>query len=133
MLRAVLLLKNREVLIKKINRKHTHIKYQKGLYVISEAEINNIESDGRIRGTEIIFFESNPNAISYEKDKDFSSNFLDEIVIANALRQTGQGPKFDIVDILGTLREIFSPVNIIYLLFFGAIAYGIIAGSLGWI
>ncbi len=133
-LKTIMLLKNREVIIKKLNRRHTHVEFQRGLYVVSEPDISLIRKDYRIKGSEIIFFEGNPNAINSEGSlNENSGDYLDELVIANALSQTSGGPRIDIGSIFDTLGFLWNPVNWVYMLFAGAIIYGLMAGWLGWV
>jgi hypothetical protein len=93
---AVILLKSREAVTVKANATKTHFNYGKGLYVITEKDIQNVSVDGRITGAEAIYFEGNPNAVGYTSNEDKSSTFLDEIVTLNALKQTSAGPKMQI-------------------------------------
>lgn len=132
-LRAVILLKSREIHVMKLNRKKTSFKFQDGLYVISPGDINNIEVNKKIIGAEILFHEGNPNAVNLASKKDQSDTFLSDLVIANALKQTAHGPRFQISNILEFFKPLTDPVNLMYILFVGIIIYGLLAGALGWV
>lgn len=129
-LRAVILMKNRKAIFKKFNPRHTHIKWRGGLYVVDTMAVAPIDEGDRVQGSEIIWFEGNPNPISKEGIKDKSGDFLGEYVLKNALDQTSLGPRVDV----GQLKDLFSflgkPVNWVYLMMAGAIAYGLIVGWL---
>lgn len=128
-----MLLKNREAVIVRANATKAHFKFGGGIYVISEKDIQNVKREGRIHGAEAIYFEGNPNAIGYEKIADTSGKYLDEIVLMNALKQTASGPRFDFANWLGYLAPLKDPVNLMYILFVGIIAYGLLAQALGWV
>jgi len=130
---AIILKKNREAVRVKASSKKSHFKYLGGVYVISEADIQNVVLNGKIRGSEAIYFEGNPNAVGFKRFADSSSDYLDEIVIVNALQQTGSGPRFNLGDIFGFLAPLKDPVNLMYCLFVGVIIYGILAQALGWV
>lgn len=133
-LKTVILLKNREVLVKDLNRKHTHVEFQKGLYVVSEPDISTVRKDRKIKGSEIIFFEGNPNALNVNTpQEEKSGSYLNELVIANALSQTSGGPRYDVGSLIDRLSWLGKPVNWVYLIFAGAIAWGLLAGWLGWV
>lgn len=117
----------------KLNRKKTSFKFQDGLYIISAGDINNIEIDGKIIGAEIIYHEGNPNAVNMKKAEDRSDEYLSELVIANALKQTAHGPKYQLGGFLEMLAPLKDPVNLMYILFVGIIVYGLLAGALGWV
>lgn len=131
--KAVILLKSREAVIIKANARNASFRYGDGLYIITEKDIQNVESRGRILGAEAIYFEGNPSAVGYLKHEDNSTIFLDEIVYLNALKQTGSSPKNPFAGILKGLAPLKDPVNLMYILFVGIIAYGLIAGALGWV
>jgi hypothetical protein len=131
--KAVILLKNRELVTVKANATKTHFKYGNGLYIINEQDIQNVFYNGKIPGAEAIYFEGNPTAIGYKSSSDGSSNFLDEIVRLNALKQTASSPRNPFRGLIGFLAPLKDPVNLIYLLFGVVIVYGLIAGALGWV
>lgn len=131
--RAIILLKNREAVYHRANATKKHFKFGGGIYVISEKDIQNVLKDGKILGAEAIYFEGNPNAVGYAKVADTSGKYLDEIMIMNALKQTASGPRFDFGNWLAPLAPLKDPVNLMYILFVGIIAYGILAQALGWV
>lgn len=128
--RAIMLKKDRKAKIMKVDTKHTHIKWKGGLYVLSPKAIVNYEVDSRIEGAEAIWCEGNPNPIAYESTEDDSKDFLGELVIYNALKQTSQGPRIDIGNFLGHFSFLKKPMNWIWILMGGAILYGLIMGAL---
>lgn len=131
--KAIILLKNREAVRVNASSRKSHFKFQRGVYVITEEDIQNVKIDGKIKGAEAIYFEGNPNAVGYKKFADSSSTYLDEIVIVNALQQTGSGPRFNFGSMFGFLAPLKDPVNLMYILFVGVIVYGILAQALGWV
>lgn len=130
--KAIILLKSREAIYHRASAKKNHFKFQGGIYVITETDIQNCEIGGKIKGAEAVYFEGNPNAVGCEKFADSSSKYLNEIVIINALKQTGSGPRFNFGSYFGFLAPLKDPVNLMYILFVGVIVYGILAGALGW-
>jgi len=131
--KALVLLKNREAVIHKANAKKSHFRYGDGIYVISEANIQNVKVEGKILGAEAIYFEGNPNAVGYRTISDTSGKYLDEIVILNALKQTGSAPRFDFGNWLSILAPLKDPTNLMYGFFFAVIIYGLLAQAFGWI
>ncbi len=131
--KALILLKNREAVIHKANAKKAHFRFGDGIYVISEANIQNVKVGGKIRGAEAIYFEGNPNAVGYKSMSDTSGKYLDEIVILNALKQTGSAPRFDFGSWLSMLAPLKNPTNLMYGFFFAVIIYGLLAQALGWV
>ena len=141
----MILLKNREVVIHSANATRTHFNYKDGIYVISDADIQNVHESGKIREAEAIYFEGNPNAVSHTKKKkvevkdanawvpDSSSVYLNEIVIMNALQQTGAGPRYNFGKVFAFLAPLKDPVTLMYILFIGVILYGILSQALGFI
>ena len=128
--RAVMLRKDRKAKLMKVNTKHTHIKWRDGLYVLSPKAIVNYEVAGKIEGAECIWCEMNPNPIAFKSSDDDSKDFLGELVIYNALKQTSQGPRINIGSFLGQLSFLGKPMNWVYILMAGAILYGLIAGAM---
>ena len=129
-LKARILMKNREAIVKKINAKKAYFKFQSGLYVISEKNINNVEVNGKIKGAEIIFFKGNPSAIGPDENGDKSSAYLDELVIANALEQTSEGPRIQMEGILDALSWFTNPKNLMGLVLILVVIYGVVVGGL---
>lgn len=130
---ALILLKNREAVRIKASSRKSHFKYQGGVYVITETDIQNVLFKGKIKGSEAIYFEGNPNAVGYKRFADSSTQYLDEIVKVNALAQTGSGPRFNFGLTFGFLAPLKEPANLMYALFIGIIAYGILAQIMGWV
>lgn len=131
--KALMLLKNREAVIHKANATKTSFKFGGGVYIITEADIQNVQENGKILGAEAIYFEGNPCAVGALEIGDESGNYLDEIVRLNALKQTAAGPRFDLGASFAFLAPLKDPVNIIYLLFGLVVVYGVLAQALGWV
>ena len=129
----MILLKSREVVTINANARKTHFKYGPGLYVITEQNIQNVNDSGKIRGAEAIYFEGNPNPVGYKEISDGSVDYLNEIVTMNAIKQTASGPKFDFGNMLAFLKPLTDPVTLVYILFVGAIVYGLLAPVFGWV
>jgi len=128
-LRGLVLMKNRKAMFKKINPRHTHIKWKGGLYVVDPECVAPIDEKDIVTGSEIIWFEGNPSPIGPKGIKDKSGDFLGEFVVKNTLDQTSVGPRIDI----GQFMELFSGlggVNWVYVLMALAIIYGLIVGWL---
>jgi hypothetical protein len=127
-LRAIVLMNNRKAKIMETKPKHTHVKWRGGLYVVDPVAIAPIDEDGKVGGSEIIWFEGNPNPIGKDGITDKSGDFLDEVIIKNALDQTSLGPRINV----GELKELFSflgkPVNWVWIMLGLGILYGIIVG-----
>lgn len=129
-IRVVILTNTKEAIEKNLTLKATNFKHAGGLYVITPDAIANYEKNGKVMGSEIMFFEGNPNPITSAGIVDSSSEFMDDEVLVNALKQTSSGPRID----LGGIGEVLSgitgylsnPVNFIWLLFYGIIAYALI-------
>ena len=138
--KAVILLKSREIVIHRANATRAHFRYKDGIYVINDSDIQNVDEGGKIRGAEAIYFEGNPNAVGHKKPKetaenelDSSSVYLNEIVIMNALKQTGSGPRYDFKNMFGFLAPLKDPVTLMYIFFIGVIVYGILSQALGYV
>ena len=141
----MILLKSREIVIHKANATRAHFGYKDGIYVINDADIQNVDEAGKIRGAEAIYFEGNPNAVRHTKKKkvevtdarewvpDSSSVYLNEIVIMNALKQTGAGPRYNFGKMFGFLAPLKDPVTLMYIFFIGVIVYGILSQALGYV
>lgn len=132
--RAVILTRAKQVAIKDVDPKKGNFKYKDGLYVITNDAIANWEFEGEVKGSEIFWFEGNPNPITEEGIQDKSKTFMDDEVLVNALKQTSHGPRVDLGglgDFISGLGSHFkSPSNVIWLLFYGIIAYALITGYL---
>ena len=129
-LRAIILMNNRQAKIMTTKPRHTHIKWRGGLYVVDPEAIAPIDEAGKVGGSEIIWFEGNPNPIGMKGLSDKSSNFLDEVLIKNTLDQTGGGPRFDVGGLFENLSFLGKPKNWAYIMMFLAIIYGLIVSWL---
>lgn len=128
--RVIVLTASKEAIIKEITPKSGHYRYRDGLYVLSPEAIANYEFGGDIKGSEIIFFENNPNPLTKTGISDKSKDFMDDEVLVNALKQTSHGPRLDLgglSDILGSITSYFSsPAKIIWFLFYAVIIWAIL-------
>jgi hypothetical protein len=111
--------------------RHTHVKWNGGLYVVDPEAIAPIEEKGMVGGSEIIWFEGNPNPIGKTGIADKSSAFLDEVLIKNTLDQTSLGPRIDVGGLKESLSFLGKPQNWAYIMMALAILYGLISGWLG--
>ena len=138
-IRVIILQSNRKALIKETSPKKPYTKHQDGHYILASEAVANYEVDGVVEGSEIIFFQGNPNPISYGSiDKetgaitDRSGEYMDQYVMENALKQTSLGPKVDLGNLVASLSWFKSPTNLIYLLMAGVIAYALLMEALGF-
>lgn len=130
-LRVIILMNNRQAKLMETKPKHTHIKWKGGLYVMDPLAIAPVEEDGKVGGSEIIWFEGNPNPIGKTGITDKSSAFLDEVLIKNTLDQTSLGPKVDIGGLKDSLSFLGKPQNWAYIMMALAVLYGLVAGWMG--
>lgn len=133
-IRVIILTKSKEAIIKEINAKSEHYKMHDGLYVLATEAIANYSLDGKVGGSEIYFFEGNPNPLSPKGVTDNSDTFMNDFILVNALEQTSHSSTLDISrlgEVLSNvLGYVMNPANAIMLLFYGAIAYGLITSWL---
>jgi hypothetical protein len=91
-MRVIILTRDKKAIIKKARAKKGFYKWRKQLYVLSSDRVQNfLNRKGKIAGSELIFYENNPNPVTNLKDKnkiDKSKSFLDEIVLINFIEQT---------------------------------------------
>ncbi len=133
--RSILLRKDKTAQIGKVKTRHTHIKTLGGLYVLDSGAIVNYELDDVVLGSEIIWYEGNPNPLTWKDGlADRSGDFLGQMVIENALKQTSQGPSIDVGDMLSGLSWLKNPINWIWLMLgvtiFWSVLKNALAGSL---
>lgn len=133
-IRVIILTKSKEAIIKEINAKSEHYKMNDGLYVLATEAIANYSLDGKVGGSEIYFFEGNPNPLSPKGVTDNSDAFMNDFILVNALEQTSHSPTLDISrlgDILSNIGGILKdPSTLVYIMIYGAIAYGLISAWL---
>jgi hypothetical protein len=143
-IRVVILQSNRKALIKETDPKRPYTRHQEGHYILASESVANYEVDGVVEGSEIIFFQGNPNPVSYssiqvtEKDgetlvgvEDKSGTYMDNVVMENALRQTSLGPKVNLGALMGYLEWFKKPMNWVYGLMALSILWGLIEQFLG--
>ncbi len=138
-IRVIILQSNRRALINETNPKKPYTKHQDGHYILASEAVANYEVDGVVKGSEIIFFQGNPNPISYDSiDEgtgaitDRSGEYMDQYVMENALKQTSLGPKVDLGNLIAHLSWFRSPTNLVYLLMGLVVAYALIMEALGF-
>lgn len=137
-IRVIFLQSNRKALIKETDPKKPYTKHLNGHYIMASEAVANYEVDDIVMGSEIIFFQGNPNPVSYEsidegtgEVEDKSGDYMDQYVMENALKQTSLGPKIDLTNLLALLSW-FNPTNLVYLLMGAVILYGLISQALGY-
>ena len=138
-IRVIILQSNRKALITETNPKKPYTKHQDGHYILASEAVANYEVEGVVKGSEIIFFQGNPNPISHASiDKetgavtDRSGEYMDRYVMENALKQTSLGPRVDLGNLIASLSWFKSPTNLVYLLMGLVIGYALIAEALGF-
>ncbi|MHC4573387.1 MAG: hypothetical protein ACYS76_04535 [Planctomycetota bacterium] len=129
--RSILLRKDKTAQVGKVKTRHTHIKALGGLYVLASDAIVNYALDNEVLGSEIIWFEGNPNPLTWDKGlDDKSGDFLGDMVIENALKQTAQGPTIDIGGIMSGLSWLKNPINWIWLMLGLAIGWSVLKNAI---
>lgn len=88
-MRVLILNKDRTITIKKADSNKKDFEYKKSLYILSPDRIQNYTNHrGTLIGSEIIFFEDNPNGLTNDKEgTDKSEIYLDDIVVINFIQQ----------------------------------------------
>lgn len=112
----------------------------KGLFVLDPSSIQPWIEKARIKGSEIIFFESNASPVPVKKPvpapegglaTDPSSAYLDRFIYLNAVEQTGDPRILGWVSTIGSaLKAIVEPGNFIRIFFFLLLTLTIIRGLL---
>lgn len=130
-IRAIILTRTKEAIFKNLTLRAVNFKYKDGFYVVTPDAIANYEKNGKVKGSEIFFFEGNPNPLTHDEGiTDSSTEYMDDEILVNALRQTSSGPRMDLSgvgDFLSGVGAYLSPTNFIWLLFYGIIAYALVA------
>jgi len=112
-MRAILLTRDKKAKIKRVNAKRNDWEHEKAVYILDPKRVQNFrDKEGDITGTELIFFEDNPNPVSWESEpKDLSSAYLDNIVLINFIQQTTDTFGKWNVPSLGFLKWFFDDVT----------------------
>lgn len=90
-MRAILLTRDKQAIIKKINAKSNDWEFRKSIYILDPKRVQNYRKIGteKVSGSQMIFFEDNPNPVNHEeKPEDLSSRYLDDVVVINFIQQT---------------------------------------------
>lgn len=90
-MRAILLTRNKQAIIKKINAKSNDWEFRKSIYILDPKRVQNYRQKGKekVSGSQMIFFEDNPNPLNHEENpEDLSSGYLDDVVVINFIQQT---------------------------------------------
>jgi hypothetical protein len=89
-MRTIILTRDKRAIIKKVDAKKSNYDFRKCMYILSPKRVQNYsDRNGVMKGTELIFFEDNPNPITHEeKPEDLSKTFLDDVVVINFIQQT---------------------------------------------
>ena len=134
-IRVTILTKSKQAIVKEIKPRAGHYKMDDGLYVLAPDAIANYSVKGNVKGSEIYFFEGNPNPLSSSGVTDKSDTFMNEFVLVNALEQTSLSTKMDLSKLGAVMSNVGGyfkdPTNIIWFLFYAVIAYAIINGLMG--
>jgi len=133
MIRVIIINKDKTIKEKRIRPRRDFI-YKGGLYILDSSGVNLWENQGKIMGSEVIFFEENPLPLSIEDNgesvyENVSLRYLDDYVLINALKQTAR-ERVITLSWLRELKDYLSPQILIWILFVGVIVYGLIVGGL---
>ena len=131
-MRAIILTRDKKAIRKRINSKNIDMEFRKATYILDPNRVQNFrDKKGRIEGQELIFFEDNPNPVSYEeKPEDLSGAYLDNVVLINFIQQTTDTfGKWNMPD-FGFGWLLANPSRIPFLLMFGFVAYTLIKNYL---
>jgi hypothetical protein len=128
-MRAIILTRDKQAIFKKINSKKVDFQFRNATFILDSNRVQNYKNEaGQIKGAELIFFEDNPNPVSYEDEpKDLSGDYLDDVVIINFIQQTTDSFRvWNPID-LGFLQWfIKNPTRIPFVLMFLAVAWTLI-------
>lgn len=117
----------------------TYLGRNKGLYVIDPKAIQPFILKDKIKGSEILFFESNSCPVPIFKPKppeagkpeeaDPSTQYLDNFIYKNALEQTGDPQILSMMSHLsGLIGPMLNPGNLVKVILFGLLLQAIIRG-----
>jgi hypothetical protein len=115
-MRTIILTRDKKALIKNVDSKNVDHDFRDSLYILESTRVQNYTGKkGELEGTELIFFEDNPNPLTHEESPiDLSETYLDDVVVVNFIQQTTDtfGWKFG-WDILSPIKWIIeNPVRI---------------------
>jgi hypothetical protein len=132
-MRTIILTRDKKAKIKnRVNVKKSTLDWRNSLYILEPKRVQNYsDNKGKVKGTELVFFEENPNPLTHaEKPEDLSLTYLDDIVIVNLIQQTtGTFGKWDYnLGFLGWFTA--SPIRIPALLMLIAVGYIVISNFL---
>lgn len=119
--------KNKTVTRKKIKDSTETYQHNNGLYLIPSDGLNHVRQNGALKGSEIIFFEGNPNNVKIKVDEDKSNHYLKQLIIKNSLEQTGSLPSIDFKNVFRDLSNLFTIRNIVQGIFVFIIVYALIS------
>ena len=85
-----MLTRNKKALMKNVNSKQIDYDFRHATYILDPNRVQNYRNiKGDIAGQELIFFEDNPNPVSWEDEPtDLSDKYLDDVVLVNFIQQT---------------------------------------------
>jgi len=130
MIRCLIIRKDKTVIEKRLRPSNDFI-FKDGVYILDKDGVNLYQIDGKIKGSEIIFFEGNPLPL-YISKKDLSSastQYLNDYVYSNALKQTARESRITLTW-LKNLRDYLNAKTLFWLMLIGALIYGLIVGGL---
>lgn len=89
-MRAIILTRDKKAIFKRINSKKVDFEFRKATFILDSNRVQNYKNEaGQIQGAELIFFEDNPNPVSFEEEpEDLSGDYLDDVVLINFIQQT---------------------------------------------
>ncbi len=123
--RVHFLSKGRALINKKIKASKGQLEFNNGVYILDPRAVNRFSVDGKTKsGSEIFFFEGNPSPVQLEKPKDEagkidpSSEYLDNVIYINFLKQTGHPTKNTVRNTLAFLSPLTDPATLFKLIFF---------------
>jgi hypothetical protein len=88
-MRAIILTREKKAIFKKLDSKKIDFEFRNATFILDSNRVQNYKNQaGQIKGAELIFFEDNPNPLSWEeKPEDLSSDYLDDVVVINFIQQ----------------------------------------------
>lgn len=88
-MRAIILTRDKKAIFKKVNSKKIDFEFRSATYILDSNRVQNFKNQvGQIKGAELIFYEDNPNPVSFEAEPDdLSGDYLNNVVVINFIQQ----------------------------------------------
>lgn len=128
-MRAIILTREKKAIFKNIDSKKIDFEFRNATFILDSNRVQNYKNEaGQIKGAELIFFEDNPNPLSWEeKPKDLSGEYLDDMVVINFIQQaTDTFRVWNPIDLSFLSWFIKNPTRIPFVLMFLAVAWTLI-------